>query len=159
MSEIKDGGPAVEIPLVSGGCAYVSQVDAERVSQSAWRLGNNGYVYKVGARKKGMPCLLHRIVMEAPAGMDVHHDDEDKLNCQRWNLEVTEPGKHQEHHKHLVINRNKAGRIHELTANCKRCGTVFTKDPDHRGRQTCCSKLCAIHLAVATRKEKRNAAG
>jgi hypothetical protein len=156
MREIKDGGP-VKVPLETGGFALVSECDAERIMQSKWRLGDNGYVYRAGARTKGIPCLLHRIVVDAPKGMEVHHDDEDKLNCQRWNLETIPPSEHQEHHKHLVISRNKASRIHDLTANCKRCGVHFTKDPDHRGRQTCCSKLCAIHLAVAVRQERRNA--
>jgi hypothetical protein len=90
--------------------------------------------------------------------MEVHHEDEDKLNCRRGNLEIVAPSEHQKHHKHLVIARNVASRVHAATANCKACGVMFTKHPDHRDRQVCCSKNCAMRLAINARKEKRNAA-
>ena len=154
---INDDGPAVVIPLKNGGAAVVSPEDADLVLAHKWRLGTNGYVYRVGGRVAGVPCLLHRIVMYAKSGQDVHHKSQDKTDCRRCNLETLTPAAHQEHHKHQTIARNIASRKYSLTGVCKRCGLGFTKDPSHRGRQVCCSKSCAIRIAIAARKEKHHA--
>ena len=155
--EIKDGGP-VSIALIGGGEALISARDACEIMASKWRIGANGYVYKVGARIKGAQCLLHRIVMSAGNGEEIHHKDRNKLNCQRGNLVCLSASEHQEHHKHILIARNKDSRIYSISANCKLCGIEFIKHSSHRGRQVCCSKDCAIKLAVIARKEIRNAA-
>ena len=148
----KDGGPAL-LPLVSGGHAVVSPQDLLRLSVHRWRLGGNGYVYKVGGRKKGVPCLPHRIVMGAQSGEEIHHWNETRTDCRRANLERTTPSAHQNHHKHLLITRNRANRRYPLTGTCKFCRITYTKDRNHRGRQTCCSKACAMALAVNARRK------
>lgn len=153
MSTTNDGGPAVVITLKDGGTAVISQADAGRVLAHQWRLGTNGYVYRVGGRIAGAQCLLHRFVTRASPGTDVHHLNEDKTDCRRANLSVISPAAHQEHHKHLVLARNFAARVYPLTGQCKACGIEFTKHPDHRGRQTCCSKRCAITLAIDARRK------
>lgn len=151
-----DGGPAVEIPLVGGGLALVSQCDAERVQAHQWRMTAKGYVQRKGANSGS--CLLHRFVLDAKRGREVHHKNEQKTDCRRNNLEELSPSEHQSRHKHLVVARNLARRIHAVTANCKACGAEFTKHPDHRGRQVCCSKRCAISRAVSARMEAFHAA-
>lgn len=158
MSEKDNGGPGVRVPLKNGGAAFVSACDADMVLSQEWRRGQNGYVYRVGGRSAGVPCLLHRIVVGASSGMDVHHVNGDKTDCRRENLQTLSQSEHQDHHKHLVAARNASSRKYSLTAECKMCQATFTKHPDHRGRQTCCSKRCACLAAVAARKEKRNVA-
>lgn len=39
-------------------------------------------------RKRSRTVALHRLIMGEPPGMDVHHVDNDGLNCRRRNLEV-----------------------------------------------------------------------
>lgn len=151
--QLDDGGPAMLL-LQTGEIASVSERDIDSVIRSAWRLGSNGYVYKSGARKRGAVCLLHRKITAARPGEEVHHLDGDKLNNCRSNLKVTTPSKHQSYHKQETIQRNKARRIHPATGVCAECGKVFVKDPDHRGRQTVCSKKCSINRLVRIRRER-----
>jgi hypothetical protein len=154
MSEkINDGGPAIEISLITSGVALISSQDLDIVANSQWRIGANGYVYRCGGRVKGVQCLLHRVVVGATDRVEVHHINEIKTDCRRENLEVTTASLHQSHHKHALLERNRFLRIYPLTGICKCCGLMFIKNPDHRGRQVCCSKSCAIRLAIVARKE------
>lgn len=143
MSNIDTGGPAIEISLKGGGIAFVSPVSAHLVLSANWRLGSNGYAYKVGARKKGAPCLLHRIVVNANKGVDVHHKNAIKTDCRLENLEACDPSEHQKHHSHLVVERNKLSQVQTSTGTCLACGEEFVKHPDHRGRQKYCNQQCA----------------
>lgn len=152
-SKIDDGGAAA-LALTNGVHALVSSVDFQRLSQFRWRLGHNGYVYLAGGRAKGRPCLLHRIVMDAPTGHDVHHIDENKLNCRRSNLLLVTPQEHQRFHLIKSVERSRAARKYPLMGTCKVCGEVFVAHPSHRGRQVCCSKQCGVRLAIGARMEK-----
>lgn len=159
---VDDGGPALvkigfDIRTVDDHIVIVSAVDYSRVQGMRWRIGANGYVYLVGARKKGVACLMHRIITSAISGQEIHHKDGNKLNNMRHNLEITTSKEHQVHHRHLLISRNISKRIYSDEGICKRCGEKFVKHPSHRGRQICCSKYCAIMLAAKRSKEVRNA--
>lgn len=155
MSAQKTGGPDVVIPLKNGGTALVSYIDSENILKSQWRQGTNGYIYRVGGRVAGVQCLLHRIVVSAEVGQDVHHKNEDKADCRRKNLEVLSKKEHQAYHSHVVTMRNIASRKYSITAECKACGKEFTKHPDHRGRQIYCSMKCVA--ARNARKGIKNA--
>lgn len=151
MSE-KDWGSAVMVALKSGGHALVSSDDLWIVQRWNWRVGANGYVYKCGGRLKGITCLMHRAILSAQRGTEVHHINKNKLDNRRENLEVMLPGDHQKHHhSELLIERNKARRIYGDNATCPECGKEFKKHPNHRGRQRLCSKLCSILKAVKIR--------
>ena len=140
--KIDDGGPAT-LSLASGELVRVSAADFEKVNLYAWRLGANGYIYRLGGRKKGDVCLLHRYIMDAKPGEEIHHRNEDRRDNQRANLEVTNARDHQRnHHSHVVAARNRASRIYPLTRTCLGCGEEFTVHRDHRGRNRYCSKLC-----------------
>lgn len=151
MSAPNDGGPAVEVPLVTGGVALVSLCDAGRVLQYEWRATKKGYVQRCGANSGSV--LLHRFILDAQAGREIHHKNECKTDCRRENLEELTPQEHQRRHLHIVTSRNIAARIYPLTGICKACGVEFTANPDHRGRQKCCSKRCACLVAVSARKQ------
>ena len=134
----------------------ISREDIQMVIRHSWRIGKNGYIYRRGGRTKGVPCLLHRIIVDAKPSQEIHHRNGNRLDNRRENLEITTASRHQEHHKHLLIARNKASRIYPKTGICKECGTVYTKDRDHRGRQKCCSKRCAITIARRIYLEKHH---
>jgi hypothetical protein len=156
MSTIDDGGPAIEVPLlrngVLAGFALVSACDAERVLACRWRMTVQGYVQSCGANARSE--LLHRFVLNAKKGIEIHHKNEVKTDCRRLNLEEVTPKDHQLRHSHIVTARNFAARIYPLTGTCKHCGSLFVSHPAHRGRQTCCSKRCACLVAVVARKAK-----
>lgn len=135
MSTKDTSDPERLISLKGGGYATVSICDFDAVSKREWRLGSNGYIYLVGGRKKGVPCLLHRIVFCASSGMDIHHKNEDKTDCTRGNLEQLSRSDHQLNHSHLVSARNRASRKYSDHGVCKSCGETYLKHPDHRSKQ------------------------
>ena len=146
MADRTDGGPAGVV---------VSQEDARLLTEQRWRIGGNGYVYRVGGNAKGAQTLLHRIVMGATAGQEIHHRNGNKLDNRRENLEITTASEHQRYHRHIVIARNQAARVYPTHGTCKACGREYEKDRDHRGRQTCCSKQCSMSLAIRASMEAR----
>lgn len=80
------------IPLTnSDKIAIVSAEDYEQVSQHRWFLkksSNGWYVVRtVRLGKKFKTIRLHRFVMQAKDGYDIHHRNSDKLDCSRPNLE------------------------------------------------------------------------
>ena len=88
------------IPLTLGLVAIVSAEDYESVSKLRWHAKWSKCVNAWYARGfipphlkhlfPGFPNLpyLHRVITNAPDGMDVHHENHDTLNCTRGNLTV-----------------------------------------------------------------------
>lgn len=55
-------------------------------------------------RPEGLEILEHRWVMDAPAGMHVHHIDHDPLNNEPWNLVVLTHDEHREAHASVSLD-------------------------------------------------------
>jgi hypothetical protein len=72
------------ISLSGGGYAWVDAADYEWLNRYHWRL-RNGYPYR---RDKGREVLMHRQIMQPPAGKVVDHIDGNKLNACRSNLRI-----------------------------------------------------------------------
>jgi hypothetical protein len=142
MKTINDGGPVILL-LETGQECIISSEDFERVASCKWRLGSNDYIYKVGGRKKGVTCLLHRFIMNADKNKQVHHLNHNKLDNQRSNLEIINPSLHQKkYHSSSTSERNKKNRIYPMVRSCLGCGQDFVVHPDHRGRNKYCSRDC-----------------
>lgn len=86
-----------EIPLTKGYVAFVDDEDFERLSQHKWTAVVTGkhikrvYAYrrtswdKTAKRQRG--CVyMHREIMNAPAGMDIDHQDGNTLRNLKSNL-------------------------------------------------------------------------
>jgi hypothetical protein len=82
------------VPLSKGKHAVISDEDAERVLAYKWSYHGEGYACRntyvrladgTLARQK---VMLHRFIVDAPASMDVDHENGDGLNCQLHNLRV-----------------------------------------------------------------------
>jgi hypothetical protein len=85
----------------SEAVVLVSDEDFERVNQHKWFLkrakGQAGYYYAARSYRdngKVKTMWLHRFLTDAKSGEDVHHKDRDKLNCQRDNMQCTDPATH-----------------------------------------------------------------
>lgn len=52
------------------------------LSRFSWSLNNSGYI-------KGPGGELHRVIMQAKVGQEVHHKNHNKLDCRKDNLEFT----------------------------------------------------------------------
>lgn len=82
---------AREIPLTQGKVAIVDDSDYEWLSQFKWCMHNNGSAMRRLYSPKGQPqsaILMHREIIQPPAGLTVDHIDGDRLNNQRGNLRV-----------------------------------------------------------------------
>lgn len=70
-----------------GKYALVDDADYPSVCPYRWNLARNGYVVsyrKVDGRKRTL--FLHRVIMNAPSGLQVDHISRDKLDNRRHNL-------------------------------------------------------------------------
>jgi hypothetical protein len=86
-----DGGPpkenTIRIPLVgTDKCALADAGDYSLLSQHKWYLHSAGYARCRGAEG----AYMHRMIMDAPEGMQVDHINGDKLDNRRANLRLTD---------------------------------------------------------------------
>jgi len=82
------------IKLTRGQCALVDDSDYEYLNQFKWCAGkayNRDTYYAIRSKSingKQTHIRMHRLIMNAPNGMDVDHVDGDGLNNQRSNLRI-----------------------------------------------------------------------
>lgn len=78
------------IKVASGELVMVDDADHEVLAQYKWS-SNGKYAQRRPLKKKGetgTAIMMHRQIMDAPRGLDVHHIDGNGLNNQRANLQV-----------------------------------------------------------------------
>lgn len=79
------------IPLTRGLFAKIDDSDFEWLSSRKWYIstGGHGYLYAgSSASHTKRTDLMHRIIMNAPHGMEVDHINHDTLDNQRHNLRL-----------------------------------------------------------------------
>jgi len=98
-----------EIPLTRGKVTFVDDADYEWLNQWKWMaVGSHGDFYAVRSvtlghykvqESLGLPrqksLRMHRVIMNAPEGMEVDHKDRNTLNNQRSNLKICTHGENQ----------------------------------------------------------------
>jgi hypothetical protein len=78
-----------EIKLNNGMVAMVDDADYEWLNQWKWRaLKGRSTYYACRGGGCGGHVYMHRLIMDAPKGMDVDHMDSNGLNNQRGNMRV-----------------------------------------------------------------------
>jgi len=85
----KCGIPFRKIKLAKGIYTLVDPEDYERLSKYHWQLRESkvNHLYGVAIEAGKIVCM-HREIMNAPAGMVVHHKDGNGLNNTKSNLEI-----------------------------------------------------------------------
>lgn len=108
---------AKQLPLKDGGYTLVDDDIYDWATQKCqtndrqrwtWRLTNNGYASRKGALKNkktersgGCIIRLHREIMGAKEGEEVHHRNGDKLDNRKENLQIVETERHRDIHKNI----------------------------------------------------------
>jgi hypothetical protein len=86
--------------------ALVSDEDFEFLSSMKWYVNNHGYVYTSAwsrTIKKPIITKLHRLVTNAPNGLEVDHINRDKLDNRRENLRLCS---HAENMRNRSVQKN-----------------------------------------------------
>lgn len=80
--------PDALIPLTQGKVAVVDAADAPRLLAAKWFFDGRYAKRTIRIDGKRKSLYLHRVVADAPEGVDVDHADRDVLNCRRSNLRL-----------------------------------------------------------------------
>lgn len=74
------------VRLCDGAVIQVSPEDVALAESRRWRLDRQGYV--VAGTRRGAKPRLHRVILQAPAGLQVDHVNGDRLDNRRENLRL-----------------------------------------------------------------------
>lgn len=116
-------GATVEIPLTHGKVTIIDDEDWPLVSQYTWSAFSSSgkrkphwYATATTPRREGRKAIrLHRILLNAPKGIQVDHRDSDGLNNRRANLRLCTHGQNQQNRKAVVSKSGYKGvsRVHK----------------------------------------------
>jgi AP2 domain/HNH endonuclease len=76
----------IEVPLTKGFVCVVDDADASLVSGPYWYAHKSRTKWYAAANVDGKRIMMHRLIMAAPAEVEVDHRDGDGLNNRRANL-------------------------------------------------------------------------
>lgn len=79
-----------EIPLGKGRTALIDDIDVDLVSQYTWSIQTAGYAQAPIRRSNGKRIFatMHRLILDAPAGVQVDHINGIRLDNRRSNLRL-----------------------------------------------------------------------
>jgi hypothetical protein len=87
--QVTDG--AVRVPLTPAGVALIDAADAERILCYRWHLHPHGYAVRPRRAEDGpgpTQIYMHRVILDAPAGVPVRRRNESRLDNRRANLRL-----------------------------------------------------------------------
>ena len=119
---IRIEGDLAYITLTRGYTAVIDAVDVPLISTGNWHalvLDNNVYAAR-NLMRKGVRIglLMHRVLTDAPQGMEVDHADCDGLNNRRSNLRLAT---HEENARNNRLQRNNRSGYKGVHWSKKRC--------------------------------------
>jgi hypothetical protein len=130
-----------EVPLKGGGIVFVDDADLSLTEGRIWRFwkpSGRGTAYAVtgGGNRK---ILMHRLIVGAPAGVQVDHRDGNGLNNRRSNLRYGTNAQHRANSKLRSDNTSgyRGVTLHGSGLWLVRCANHFigyAKTPEEGGR-------------------------
>lgn len=121
-----------QIPLTKGEFATVDDADFERLSEFKWYLSRNGYAVTKPGKKT---IYMHRMVANAPDGVDVDHINSNRLFNTRKNL------------RHCSRSQNMGNRGKQINNSTGYKG-VFRSKVTEKFRAQIRVKSKSIHLGL-----------
>lgn len=108
MRPIQIDGDVAYVTLTKGYTAVVDAVDVPLISSGNWHaveIDRNVYAMRNVIDKEGRRTglLMHRVLLDAPKGMEVDHADCDGLNNRRSNIRLAT---HEENARNNRLQRN-----------------------------------------------------
>ncbi|RJQ39524.1 MAG: hypothetical protein C4555_03185 [Dehalococcoidia bacterium] len=96
--------PIVLIPLRPAGFAIIDPADYELISPYKWsmRVHKSGHIYAATSFWKDgrtITLMMHRVIMNAPKGVQVDHLDDNGLNNKRGNLRIATYAQNQQYQR------------------------------------------------------------
>lgn len=119
-----------KIPLTRGKEAWISDIDYQRVSKFKWFSQKSHFGYSAVSTINGKMTLMHRLILNAPEGVQVDHRDGNELDNRRFNIRICTQAENQ-HNRRPNLNTtsqykgvywdrlNKKWRV-QITTNGKR---------------------------------------
>lgn len=89
FSENPETTRVIAIPIIgSYRCALVDEADYDEICTRRWYLKPEGYAFAVfGSRRQGRRYrMMHRVILNAPDGVQVDHANRNRIDNRRCNL-------------------------------------------------------------------------
>jgi len=129
------------IPLTKGYTAKVDHAAFERFGKFNWCALIDFKTGNVYAARDSKTTLLHRLIMESPAGMLVDHINRDTLDCRRSNLRIVTKQQNLLNRRFKRVSASGFIGVHPSGPNF--CGVVMLNGRAHRTRVYPCPILAA----------------
>lgn len=97
----------MEIPLFNGMKCQVDDCDFEFLSQFTWTYSGGYAVTALSVYGRNYTTRMHRVIMAAPAGLEVDHRNRDRLDNRRRNLRFCTRGQNNHNSDSKVAIRRK----------------------------------------------------
>jgi hypothetical protein len=105
---IRVDGNIAFVTLTKGYHAIIDAIDVERVTGWNWSVVvSSGVAYACRSERSGgvrRVVMMHRVIIDAPIGMEVDHKDGDSLNNRRLNLRLATRCQNNQNQRRPVSN-------------------------------------------------------
>ena len=123
-----------EIPLTRGMVAVVDDEDFEAMSAFRWQAIRRRNKWHAARTENDRSIYMHRVLLDAPPGLEVDHANGDGLDNRRCNLRLAT--KRQNAQNRRSGGKGKASRFHGVTFHLSRKrwrAVICAGPPDKRG--------------------------
>lgn len=145
------------IPLSQGLSTIIDAADYNRLMSinTKWFAHKSRYTHYAECKLNGRVIRMHRIIMNAPEGMEVDHKDKNGLNNKKENLRVVTSTENKQNKRNYSNNRSGVQGVYfAITARGRKYWHAqITRD----GRQKLIGRFLTRDEAIKARLEAENA--